>query len=412
MSRPLLGRTRTPNATSAANGARTCAWLFTGLLSITVLAGLTSTIALVRQSQSQAAVVGASAPRAGIVSAHGFRVQGASSSEANGGLLRGKAMVEGLRVAAAVSASATPSKSALPSASGSASSLSAPPVSPSSTASRSAPASPTASASAAPASPSPSPSSSYDAYANVASWKADGRPPMHGPAADTAVTAGAAPRPDVDPFDDGDDDRGAAGALPPVEHERDLDDGELEAARREEQRAREQAEEEADAAAEAAAAGQPEMHGFTRRKRRPTRTPKPSPVPHGFDNEPIPKHIYVTWGTKTLPPRMAISVAILRLENPEFNVTIMDDDDARAFIQNEYIDEPEALAAFDNMIPGAYKGDFLRFAVLYKKGGAFVDAKYGHSVSATAACTPSCRYACSPHHAARCNQQTRCSLLR
>lgn len=155
--------------------------------------------------------------------------------------------------------------------------------------------------------------------------------------------------------------------------DRDLDDDELEARRREEQRAREQAEEEAYADAAA-----PAMHGFTRKKRRPTRAPKPSPVPHGAA-EPIPKHIYVTWGTKTLPPRMAISVAILRLENPEFNVTIMDDDDARNFIASEYADEPEALQAFDNMIPGAYKGDFLRFAVLYKRGGAFIDAKYGHA---------------------------------
>ena len=88
----------------------------------------------------------------------------------------------------------------------------------------------------------------------------------------------------------------------------------------------------------------------------------------------IPLHIYQTWHTKKLPPKMHECVDKLKRDNPEFTHHLYDDDDCREFIHDNF--EPEVLEAFDKMIPGAYKADLWRYCILYKKGGIYLDIKF------------------------------------
>jgi mannosyltransferase OCH1-like enzyme len=88
----------------------------------------------------------------------------------------------------------------------------------------------------------------------------------------------------------------------------------------------------------------------------------------------IPLHIYQTWHTKNLPPKMRECVDKLKRDNPEFTHNLYDDADCREFIRDNF--EPEVLDAFDKMIPGAYKADLWRYCILYKKGGIYLDIKF------------------------------------
>jgi hypothetical protein len=94
----------------------------------------------------------------------------------------------------------------------------------------------------------------------------------------------------------------------------------------------------------------------------------------GFTKGEIPKVIYQTWHSKTLPPKMAECVEKLKSDNPGFKYYLYDDADCRAFIEANF--DPEVLAAYDKLIPGAYKADLWRYCVLYKNGGIYLDIKF------------------------------------
>jgi hypothetical protein len=65
-------------------------------------------------------------------------------------------------------------------------------------------------------------------------------------------------------------------------------------------------------------------------------------------NAVIPLHIYQTWHTKNLPPKMRECVDKLKRDNPDFTHHLFDDDDCRKFIYDNF--DPEVLDAFDKMI--------------------------------------------------------------
>ena len=88
----------------------------------------------------------------------------------------------------------------------------------------------------------------------------------------------------------------------------------------------------------------------------------------------IPRHLYQTWHTKDLPPKMRACVDSLRADNPELEHHLFDDADCRAFVQGNF--GPEVLRAYDSLVPGAYKADLWRYCVLYKLGGVYLDIKY------------------------------------
>ena len=88
----------------------------------------------------------------------------------------------------------------------------------------------------------------------------------------------------------------------------------------------------------------------------------------------VPLHIYQTWNTKDLPPKMAACVESVKKDNPEFKHHLYDDAECREFIESHF--EPDVLAAYDSLIPGAFKADLWRYCILYEKGGVYLDIKY------------------------------------
>jgi mannosyltransferase OCH1-like enzyme len=87
----------------------------------------------------------------------------------------------------------------------------------------------------------------------------------------------------------------------------------------------------------------------------------------------IPLHIYQTWHTKELPPKMKDRVESLKTTNPEFEHHLFDDNDCREYIKENF--NVSVLNAYDKLIPGAYKADLWRCCILYKRGGIYMDIK-------------------------------------
>lgn len=85
----------------------------------------------------------------------------------------------------------------------------------------------------------------------------------------------------------------------------------------------------------------------------------------------IPKKIYQSYKTKDLPPKMKDNVQKLKDMNPEYEYELWDDNDCRKFLL-DFFGENYANA-FDVLAPGAAKCDFWRYAMLYTKGGVYMD---------------------------------------
>jgi hypothetical protein len=85
----------------------------------------------------------------------------------------------------------------------------------------------------------------------------------------------------------------------------------------------------------------------------------------------IPKKIYQSWKTKTLPEKMGKLVERTKQMNPEYDYELWDDADCRKFLLDNF--GQNYADAFDILIPGAFKCDFWRYAVLYINGGIYMD---------------------------------------
>lgn len=88
----------------------------------------------------------------------------------------------------------------------------------------------------------------------------------------------------------------------------------------------------------------------------------------------IPPHCYMTWHTKTLPPKMKENFDYLVEKNPTITFHMYDDDDCREFLVKHF--PIEIVNAFDRLIPGAYKADLWRYCILYQWGGIYMDIKF------------------------------------
>jgi mannosyltransferase OCH1-like enzyme len=86
---------------------------------------------------------------------------------------------------------------------------------------------------------------------------------------------------------------------------------------------------------------------------------------------PIPKIIHQTFKTAKLPFLTRWHIARLRKKNPEYAYEFYDDARIDQFIQAEYGNEVFSLYKRINI--GAAKADFFRYAVLYNKGGVYLD---------------------------------------
>ena len=87
----------------------------------------------------------------------------------------------------------------------------------------------------------------------------------------------------------------------------------------------------------------------------------------------LPKNIFQTWESARVnePTRQAVNTW-LHL-NPDWQYCFFDKDKRRAFIENNF--SSHVLAAYDSLIPGAYKADLWRYCILYVKGGVYADIK-------------------------------------
>jgi len=87
----------------------------------------------------------------------------------------------------------------------------------------------------------------------------------------------------------------------------------------------------------------------------------------------IPRKLFMTWSTKTLPPKMQENVDLIIAMNPEFVVQMFDDAECKSFLDTHF--PPEVVHAYDELKPGAYKADLWRLCVLYIHGGIYLDIK-------------------------------------
>lgn len=85
----------------------------------------------------------------------------------------------------------------------------------------------------------------------------------------------------------------------------------------------------------------------------------------------IPKVIYQSWKTKKLPEYAQKNADLLKKLNPDYKYELYDDNDCRKFLLDNF--GKNYVNAFDALIPGAYKCDFWRYAILYVKGGVYID---------------------------------------
>jgi inositol phosphorylceramide mannosyltransferase catalytic subunit len=85
----------------------------------------------------------------------------------------------------------------------------------------------------------------------------------------------------------------------------------------------------------------------------------------------IPKIIHQTFKSAKLPFITRWQISRFRKRNPAYRYEFYDDARIEQFLQQEY--PAEVLAAYQRIQIGAAKADFFRYAVLYKKGGIYLD---------------------------------------
>ena len=67
----------------------------------------------------------------------------------------------------------------------------------------------------------------------------------------------------------------------------------------------------------------------------------------------------------------------MKRRNPEYEYFLYDDQDIQEFFNKDFPDE--YLKAYNQLTIGAAKADFFRYAILYKKGGVYLDIDSGMS---------------------------------
>lgn len=88
----------------------------------------------------------------------------------------------------------------------------------------------------------------------------------------------------------------------------------------------------------------------------------------------VPLKIFLTWETKNLPVNMANNIMLLQKMNPEFDIYLYDDQDRINFIKDNF--DLDILETYNSLIPGSFRADLWRYAIIYKYGGVYIDIKY------------------------------------
>lgn len=87
----------------------------------------------------------------------------------------------------------------------------------------------------------------------------------------------------------------------------------------------------------------------------------------------IPKIIWQSWHILVIPSGLRGCVNRLKDTHPDFQHNLFNDKMCRDFISEHY---PQALQAYDDLIPHAYRSDLWRACVLHKYGGIYLDIKF------------------------------------
>jgi hypothetical protein len=85
----------------------------------------------------------------------------------------------------------------------------------------------------------------------------------------------------------------------------------------------------------------------------------------------IPKRIYQTWKTREVNEKIAECINETKSNNPTYDYYLFGDKECREYLIQNY--PPAYINAFDDLIPGAFKADFWRYAILAKEGGVYID---------------------------------------
>ncbi|KPH14860.1 glycosyltransferase family 32 protein [Chryseobacterium sp. ERMR1:04] len=85
----------------------------------------------------------------------------------------------------------------------------------------------------------------------------------------------------------------------------------------------------------------------------------------------VPKQIFQTFKTNKLPLITKLHIWNMRRKNPEYRYFFYDDHDIQHFLKTEF--PPEYIESYNKLTIGAAKADFFRYAILYKKGGVYLD---------------------------------------
>jgi mannosyltransferase OCH1-like enzyme len=100
----------------------------------------------------------------------------------------------------------------------------------------------------------------------------------------------------------------------------------------------------------------------------------------------IPKIIHQTFKTSKLPFLTRWNISRFRKKNPGYRYEFYDDARIEEFLKQEF--EEEVFNFYRKINIGAAKADFFRYAVLYKKGGVYVDIDSGINCSLDDFITP------------------------
>ena len=87
----------------------------------------------------------------------------------------------------------------------------------------------------------------------------------------------------------------------------------------------------------------------------------------------IPAIIHQTHETRWVTPAMAKAMQSLRDHAPYCEYRFYDDNERRCFVATHY---PNALDAYDALIPGCYRADLFRAVVVYTLGGVYFDSGF------------------------------------
>ena len=85
----------------------------------------------------------------------------------------------------------------------------------------------------------------------------------------------------------------------------------------------------------------------------------------------IPKVVYQTWKTKSLPESTQRERTRMMEENPEYEFRLFDDAEMDAWIATNTDEQVQNVYSILNV--GAAKADLWRYLILYKEGGIYLD---------------------------------------